>query len=50
MLDFVTQVLPHTDLPWWKEPHLLKLNILLLGALFSSATVGYDGKFMHKPV
>ncbi|KZL84786.1 lactose permease [Colletotrichum incanum] len=37
-------VIPANPKPWYLTPHLLKLNLLLLVPLFSSASVGYDGK------
>ncbi|KAH7002430.1 general substrate transporter [Ilyonectria destructans] len=43
----LARVLPQADKPWWQQPYLLRLNALLLGALFSSATVGYDGAMMN---
>ncbi|KAK1517158.1 lactose permease [Colletotrichum costaricense] len=40
-------VLPANPKPWYLTPHLLKLNLLLLVPLFSSASVGYDGSMMN---
>ncbi|EXF79923.1 lactose permease [Colletotrichum fioriniae PJ7] len=40
-------VLPADPKPWYLTPHLLKLNLLLLVPLFSSASVGYDGSMMN---
>lgn len=37
-------VLPKYDSTWLKVPHLLKLNLLLVIPLLSSAVAGYDGK------
>lgn len=37
-------VLPQYDRPWYKVPHLLKLNLILIVPLISSAVAGYDGK------
>lgn len=36
-------VLPADARPWYLTPHLIRLNLLLLVPLLSSATVGYDG-------
>lgn len=40
------KVLPQLDRPWYRTRHLLLLNMMLLVPLFSSAAVGYDGKFL----
>ncbi|KAK5045722.1 hypothetical protein LTR84_009091 [Exophiala bonariae] len=40
-------VLPNNPKPWYLVPHLLKLNLILLVPLFSSASVGYDGSMMN---
>ncbi|CCF44158.1 lactose permease [Colletotrichum higginsianum] len=40
-------VLPAHPKPWYLTPHLLKLNLLLLVPLLSSASVGYDGSMMN---
>ena len=41
----LAQVLPRYDKPWFKVPHLLRLNLILLVPLLSSAVAGYDGAF-----
>jgi MFS family permease len=40
-------VLPSTDKYWFRIPHLLKLNLILLVPLLSSSVVGYDGSLMN---
>ncbi|CAH0003802.1 unnamed protein product [Clonostachys byssicola] len=40
-------VLPAEQKPWYKVPHLIKLNLLLLIPLMSSAAIGYDGSMMN---
>ncbi|TLD22399.1 hypothetical protein PspLS_07748 [Pyricularia sp. CBS 133598] len=40
-------VLPTDARPWYLTPHLIRLNLLLLVPLLSSATVGYDGSMMN---
>ncbi|KAI1060978.1 hypothetical protein LB507_010156 [Fusarium sp. FIESC RH6] len=40
-------VLPDDPRPWWRVPHLLKLNLLLLVPLVSSGAIGYDGSMMN---
>lgn len=40
----LANVLPSNDKPWYKVPHLLKLNLILLVPLLSSAVAGYDGE------
>lgn len=36
--------LPVTDKYWFQQPHLLRLNLVLLVPLLSSSTFGYDGE------
>ncbi|KAF4984050.1 hypothetical protein FZEAL_663 [Fusarium zealandicum] len=40
-------VLPDDPRPWYRTPHLLKLNLLLLVPLVSSGAIGYDGSMMN---
>ena len=40
----LARVLPSYDKSWYRVPHLLKLNLVLLVPLLSSAVAGYDGK------
>ncbi|OAK96923.1 general substrate transporter [Phaeosphaeriaceae sp. SRC1lsM3a] len=40
-------VLPNDDRPWYRVPHLLKLNLTLLVPLISAGAVGYDGSMMN---
>jgi len=40
----LARVLPSYGKPWYKVPHLLKLNLVLLVPLLSSAVAGYDGE------
>lgn len=40
----LAEVLPKTDRYWFQQPHLLRLNLLLLIPLLSSSVAGYDGK------
>lgn len=40
-------VLPKDGLPWWKKPHLLKLNYILLSCILFSSANGYDGSMMN---
>jgi hypothetical protein len=42
--EAIAAVLPKYDRPWFKVPHLLKLNLILIVPLISSAVAGYDGK------
>lgn len=39
----LAEVLPKTDKYWFQQPHLLRLNALLLIPLLSSSVAGYDG-------
>lgn len=48
----LAEVLPKSDKYWFQQPHLLRLNLLLLIPLLSSSVAGYDGahpKFSHDP-
>lgn len=38
------QALPSDPKPWYRTKHLLHLNLILLVPLFSSASVGFDGR------
>lgn len=40
-------VLPKRDKMWWNYPKLLKLNLLLLCAIISSVTNGYDQSMLN---
>ena len=40
----LTDVLPSTGEYWFQQPHLRRLNLLLLVPLLSSSVFGYDGK------
>ena len=42
--DAIASVLPSYNKPWYKVPHLLKLNLILLVPLLSSSVAGYDGE------
>ena len=41
--EALAQVLPQTNKYWFQQSHLLRLNLLLLIPLLSSAVSGYDG-------
>ncbi|KAI1367890.1 hexose transporter [Xylaria arbuscula] len=43
----LAEVLPKTDKYWFQQPHLLRLNLLLLIPLLSSSVAGYDGSLMN---
>ncbi|KAJ2902731.1 hypothetical protein MKZ38_000157 [Zalerion maritima] len=43
----ISQYLPENQKPWYRTPHLLKLNLCLLVPMLSSASVGYDGSMMN---
>ena len=40
----LARVLPAYEKPWYRVPHLLQLNLILIVPLLSSAVAGYDGK------
>lgn len=43
----IADVLPQHNQPWFQVKHLLRLNLILLVPLLSSATAGYDGSLMN---
>lgn len=43
----LARLLPALDKPWYRTPHLLKLNILLLLVTFSATGMGFDGSMMN---
>lgn len=44
--EALASVLPQYDRSWFRVPHLLKLNAILLVPLLSSAVAGYDGEIL----
>ena len=45
--EALARVLPRHEKAWFRIPHLLKLNLILLVPLLSSAVAGYDGSMMN---
>ncbi|KAJ5267598.1 hypothetical protein N7478_010406 [Penicillium angulare] len=45
--EALASVLPQYDRPWFRVPHLLQLNLILLIPLLSSSVAGYDGSLMN---
>lgn len=43
--EALASVLPQYDRLWFRIPHLLQLNLVLMIPLMSSAVAGYDGTF-----
>lgn len=43
----IAEVLPENGKPWYREKHLLLLNMLLIVPLLSSAASGFDGSLMN---
>ncbi|KAI0886966.1 general substrate transporter [Annulohypoxylon maeteangense] len=39
--------LPQDAKPWYRTPHLIQLNLILLVPMLSSASLGYDGSMMN---
>lgn len=47
--EALASVLPQYDHSWLRIPHLLKLNLILVIPLLSSAVAGYDGGYIVRP-
>ncbi|KAH7128762.1 hexose transporter-like protein [Dendryphion nanum] len=45
--EALAAVLPQHDKPWYRVSYLLRLNLLLVIPLMSSAVAGYDGSMMN---
>ncbi|KAL3450805.1 sugar transporter [Aspergillus insuetus] len=45
--DNLLVALSQDSRPWWKKPHLLKLNYILLSCILFSSANGYDGSMMN---
>ncbi|KAK6823140.1 hypothetical protein RU639_006070 [Aspergillus parasiticus] len=45
--DALLAVLPQDGRPWWKKPHLIKLNLILLNCILFASANGYDGTMMN---
>ncbi|KAH6892380.1 general substrate transporter [Thelonectria olida] len=43
----IAAYLPNDPRPWYRTPHLIRLNLLLLIPLVSSGAIGYDGSMMN---
>lgn len=43
--EAIAQVLPVTNKYWFQQPHLLRLNLILVVPMLSSSVFGYDGTF-----
>ncbi|KAI4600115.1 hypothetical protein KJ359_001217 [Pestalotiopsis sp. 9143b] len=43
----LAEVLPQSDKWWFQQPHLVRLNLLLLIPLMSSSVSGFDGSLMN---
>ncbi|CRG91075.1 hypothetical protein PISL3812_08123 [Talaromyces islandicus] len=43
----IQHVLPDDDIPWYKQRHLLLLNIFMIIPYLSSTTNGYDGSMLN---
>lgn len=43
--EALASVLPQYNKIWFRVPHLLQLNFVLMIPLLSSAVAGYDGTF-----
>ncbi|KAK9324375.1 general substrate transporter [Lipomyces orientalis] len=45
--DELAKILPVTDVPWWRQSHLLRLNLFIFFCLFYSSAIGYDTALMN---
>ncbi|PYH84780.1 sugar transporter [Aspergillus uvarum CBS 121591] len=45
--ESVFAALPKDGRPWWKKPHLLRLNFILFSCILFSSANGYDGTMMN---
>ena len=43
----MAQYIPQDGKPWFKKPHLLRLNFYLFSLFLFSAANGYDGSMMN---
>ncbi|KAI1385480.1 general substrate transporter [Hypoxylon trugodes] len=43
----LAETLPESSKPWYRTWHIVKLNLVLLVPLLSSASLGYDGSMMN---
>ena len=43
----LNHIAQRTDKPWYRIPHLLKLNLLLIIPLLTSYVVGFDGSVLN---
>lgn len=45
--ESIADVLPQWNKPWYRVPHLLRLNLLLIVPLLSASVIGYDGSMLN---
>jgi hypothetical protein len=43
----LSSVLPQRTQPWWKTPHLVKLNLLLSVPMMTGYLIGFDSSMMN---
>ncbi|TLS25399.1 hypothetical protein PpBr36_07776 [Pyricularia pennisetigena] len=43
----LAKVLPDDGIPWWKKPHLIKLNGCIFFLMFFTSSNGFDGSIMN---
>ncbi|KAH8884157.1 general substrate transporter [Thozetella sp. PMI_491] len=43
----LSDVIPKRDKPWWRDPTLVKLNLLLLCALLTQTASGFDASMLN---
>lgn len=43
----LTEVLPSSGNPWWKTPHLIKLNLLLTVPMMTGYLIGFDSSMLN---
>jgi hypothetical protein len=47
VVDQLAAVLPSAAVPWWKQRHLLRLNLIILSLVLFSSANGFDGSLMN---
>ncbi|KAH8601507.1 glucose transporter HXT1 [Bisporella sp. PMI_857] len=43
----IAKIVGHDSVPWYKKPHLLRLNLMVVSLVMFSSANGYDGSLMN---